>query len=101
MLGSCRTQRGSSLTLGKMNRLGILIVLFTIALVGCAKSAEVYLVRFLSKSGDELASGTIAFEKALPTHGTMRGKYRLEMRQVARTQKEVDWFFRLFESRKQ
>src|SRR5215207_3514968 len=84
-----------------MNRFGFLIVLFNIALVGCAKSAEVYSVRFVSKSGDDLASGTITLERVLPTQGKTRGKYRLELRQVARTQKEVDWFFRLFEGRKE
>jgi hypothetical protein len=83
-----------------MNRFISLLVLSWLALSGCARNAEVYSMRFASKSGEELASGTLSLRDPLPAEGKTHGKYRLELRQVARTQKEVDWFYRLFELKK-
>jgi hypothetical protein len=66
---------------------------------GCRQYEEVYSVSFRNRSGAELAAGTIALTSPLPSAGTARGWYNLQLRNVQVTNKEMEIFYQLFHGR--
>lgn len=76
-----------------------LLIAFAILTAGCERYIEVYSVRFLSKTGETLGTGTIGLKSPLPAAGKIRAKYQLQLAPVPRTEKAVDWFYLLFEGK--
>ena len=77
----------------------VLAIVLGLFVAGCEKSGANYSLRFLSRSGAELATGTLVLQGPLPTSGTTRIRYRLQLRQGDRSDKATDWFYRLFEGK--
>jgi hypothetical protein len=80
------------------------LVMAALALVlatatGCVRYVEFYTVSFRSKGGSELARGTISLSSALPTSGTVLGWYKLDMRQVQPSSKEIELFYQVFKGK--
>lgn len=75
------------------------VLAIMVASVACTKSAETYLITFLSSSGEVIGSGSIDFRTPVPATGKARGKYVLSLKKVSRNDKHTEWFYRLLEKR--
>ena len=63
---------------------------------GCKQYEEVYGISFRSANAMELANGTISLSGPLPASGTIRGWYKLQLKHVQSSSKEVEIFNQLF-----
>ena len=79
----------------------ITLVVSCLAFSGCEKLGHTYSIRFLSLQGAELANGSIVLKEMPPEEGKTRGHYALRFTKVKPTSKEIEWFFRLFEEKKE
>lgn len=76
--------------------LSLALVAILAVAAGCSRYEEVYSVSFRSIGGTELANGTLVLSSPLPASGTIRGHYRLQLKRVSSTGKEVEAFDQLF-----
>ena len=75
------------------------LVLALALATGCVRFVEGYTVTFRSTTGVELAKGQIMLSSPLPATGTIRGWYKLEMRHVRASSKDIEAFYQLFKGK--